>query len=161
MRPEYVHSDFEGELFFFVISWRKPLSDVLRLCFVTVVFPWYLYLHNWSGTRKKKGNYGFPVCGSSNVHARPLFGLQTAVVYLKLPQDLYYMSAYSKGSGETALMRRLARAFAGRQCDKYPFLICWLKLGFDIFVLIARHFRKVEHMVMPLYFTPLLHSILS
>ena len=28
------------------------------------------------------------------------------------------MSANSEGSGETALMRSLARAFAGRQCDK-------------------------------------------
>ena len=32
-----------------------------------------------------------------------------------------YMSANSKGSGETALMRRLARAFAGHLFDKYPF----------------------------------------
>ena len=28
------------------------------------------------------------------------------------------MSANSKGSGETARMRSLARAFAGRLCDK-------------------------------------------
>ena len=53
----------------------------------------------------------------------PQFGLQTCVVVF-LPEDsqgLYYMSANSKGSGETALMRRLARAFAGRRCDKYTF----------------------------------------
>ena len=30
----------------------------------------------------------------------------------------YFMWANSDGSGETARMRRLARAFAGRQCDK-------------------------------------------
>ena len=31
------------------------------------------------------------------------------------------MSVNSKGSGETALT-------AGRLCDKYPFLMCWLKI---------------------------------
>ena len=31
--------------------------------------------------------------------------------------------ANNKGSGETALMRSLARAFAGRLSDKYPFLM--------------------------------------
>ena len=41
---------------------------------------------------------------------------------LKLPQCLYYMSANSKGSGETAHMCRLARAFPGRLYDKYLFL---------------------------------------
>ena len=30
------------------------------------------------------------------------------------------MSANSKGSGETVLMRSLTRDFAGRLCDKYP-----------------------------------------
>ena len=54
----------------------------------------------------------------------PLFGLQICVgFFLKLPQGLYNMSANSKGSDETALMRRLARAFAGRLCD-YPFPMC-------------------------------------
>ena len=56
----------------------------------------------------------------------PLFWLQMRFC-LKLPQVLYYMSANSKGSGETALMRRLARAFVGRLCDKYPFPMCWLE----------------------------------
>ena len=51
----------------------------------------------------KEGPNGFPVCGSSNAMHSPLLGL-----CLKLPQGLYYMSANSKGSGETALMRRLA-----------------------------------------------------
>ena len=31
----------------------------------------------------------------------------------------YFMCANSKGSGETARIRRLAWAFAGRLCDKY------------------------------------------
>ena len=36
----------------------------------------------------------------------PLFGLQVCDVCLTLPQGLSYMSANSKGSGETALVRR-------------------------------------------------------
>ena len=36
--------------------------------------------------------------------------------------------ANSEGSGETARMRRLARAFAGRLCDKYHNLLSWLIL---------------------------------
>ena len=44
---------------------------------------------------------------------------------LKLPQGLYYMSADSKGSRETAFIRRLTGAFAGHICDKYPFVVCW------------------------------------
>ena len=47
-------------------------------------------------------------------------------VFFFLYEAIYYMSANSKGSGETALMRRLAWAFSGRLGDKYPFLICWL-----------------------------------
>ena len=37
------------------------------------------------------------------------------------------MCANSEGSGETARMRRLAWAFAGRLCDKYHNLMSWLK----------------------------------
>ena len=36
------------------------------------------------------------------------------------------MYANSEGSGETARMRRLAWAFAGRICDKYQNLMDWL-----------------------------------
>ena len=38
------------------------------------------------------------------------------------------MSANSEGSGETVRMRRLARGFAGRLCDKYHNLMSWLKI---------------------------------
>ena len=41
----------------------------------------------------------------------------------------YFMCANSEGSGETARMRRLAFAFAGRLCDKYHNLMS--KLNFD------------------------------
>ena len=36
------------------------------------------------------------------------------------------MWANSEGSGETARMRRLAWAFAGRLCDKFHNLVSWL-----------------------------------
>ena len=39
----------------------------------------------------------------------------------------YFMCANSEGSGETARMRRLAWAFAGRLCNKYHNLMSWLK----------------------------------
>ena len=38
----------------------------------------------------------------------------------------YFMCKNSGGSGETERMRRLARAFAGRLCDKYHNLMSWL-----------------------------------
>ena len=38
----------------------------------------------------------------------------------------YFMCANSEGSGETARMRRIAWAFAGRLCDKYHNLMSWL-----------------------------------
>ena len=38
----------------------------------------------------------------------------------------YFMWATSEGSGETARMRRLAWAFAGRLFDKYHNLMGWL-----------------------------------
>ena len=40
-------------------------------------------------------------------------------------------SANSIGSGET---RSLAWAFAGHLCDKYLFLMCWLKYVINIIV---------------------------
>ena len=41
-------------------------------------------------------------------------------------RGLYYMSANNKLSGQIEVMSRLPWAFAGRLCDKYPFLMCWL-----------------------------------
>ena len=59
---------------------------------------------------------GLQMCMSS-----PLFGLQTCFFHPEASSGLYYMSANSKGSGETVLMCRLTRAFAGCICDKYTF----------------------------------------
>ena len=55
------------------------------------------------------GPNGFLVCGSSNAHEQyPIWATDMHFFCLKLPQGLYYMSVNSKGSGETALMSRLA-----------------------------------------------------
>ena len=42
---------------------------------------------------------------------------------LLLHLHLYFVNASSKGSGESAYLRRLARAFAAGQCDNYYFLV--------------------------------------
>ena len=68
---------------------------------------------------RKKDIMVFRFGGSSNAHA------QTPLLATDSPGP-YYMSANSKGSGETALMRRLAWVCAGRLCDQYHFLMCWL-----------------------------------
>ena len=51
----------------------------------------------------------------------------------------YFMCAKSEGSGETARMRRLAWAFAGRLCDKYQ---NWLKYCYDSKVTVSHKHRK-------------------
>ena len=43
----------------------------------------------------------------------------------------YFMCANSEGSDETAQMRRLAWALAGRLCDKYHNLMSWLKSDYS------------------------------
>ena len=73
----------------------------------------------------KKGPYGFPDCRFSNAHEHSPFSDTDMLGCLRLPEGLYYLSANGKGSGETALMSRLARAFASRLCDTYPFLMCF------------------------------------
>ena len=70
-----------------------------------------------------KVHYGFPVCDPSNAQV-PSNIFATDMHFL--PQGLYYMSINSKGSGDTALMRRLTRVLAGHLCDKYPFPTYWL-----------------------------------
>ena len=44
----------------------------------------------------------------------------------------YLMCVNSEGSGESARMRRLAWAIAGRLCDKYHNLMSWLNFPFFI-----------------------------
>ena len=51
----------------------------------------------------------------------------------------YFMCANSEGSGETARMRRLAWAFAGRHCDKYQNVMSRL---IYVFVLLFFRFKS-------------------
>ena len=63
---------------------------------------------------------------SSNGHAQPSSGARCLIfgqTFYLLP---YFVCANSEGSGETAWISRLAQAFAGRLCDKYPLLMSWV-----------------------------------
>ena len=52
-------------------------------------------------------------------HARPFRGARDLAFCLKVPLDSLLVWASSRGSGETARMRRLAWTFAARIDDKY------------------------------------------
>ena len=58
----------------------------------------------------------------TRMHSHPV-GLD---VWFLVGHFVYFMCANSEGSGESARMRRLAWAFAGRLCDKYHNLVSWL-----------------------------------
>ena len=61
----------------------------------------------------KEGTYGFPIFGSSNVHLQSRTGAADMRILSEAASRYYmYMSANSKDSGKTALMRSLASAFA-------------------------------------------------
>ena len=55
-----------------------------------------------------------------------VWGGQISYFWSTLRPLSYFMCANSEGSGETARMRRLAWAFAGRLCYKYHNLMSWL-----------------------------------
>ena len=78
--------------------------------------------HSWDC-----GTFRPPYTHSSNAHAQPSSGARSLIFGRTLRLLPYFMCANSKGSGETARMRRLAWAFAGRLCDKYHNLMSWLK----------------------------------
>ena len=68
------------------------------------------------------------------VHAQPFRGARDLAFCLKVPLDSLLVWASSKGSGETARMRRLAWTFAVRIGDKYQIRltrsISWLQQYF-------------------------------
>ena len=64
---------------------------------------------------------------SSNAHAQPSSGARCLIFGWTLRPLSYFMCVNSEGSGETALICRLACAFPGRLCDKYHNLMSWLK----------------------------------
>ena len=86
---------------------------------------------NWQTTKWvvswDHGTFRLPLTHSSNAHAQPSSGARCLIFCWTLRLLPYLMYANSDGSGETARMRRLAWAFAGRLCDKYHNLMSWLK----------------------------------
>ena len=61
-------------------------------------------------------------------HVKPSSGIRCLIFGWSLRLLSYFTCANSEGSGETAHMRRLAWAFAGRLCDKYHNLMSWRHL---------------------------------
>ena len=59
-------------------------------------------------------------------HAQPSSGTRCLIFGRTIRLLPYFVCANSEGSGETARVRRLAWAFAGRLCDKSHNLIGWL-----------------------------------
>ena len=72
------------------------------------------------------GTFRPPSTHSSNAHAQPSSVARCLNIGRTLRLFPYFMCANSEGSGETARLRRLAWAFAGRLCDKYHNLMTWL-----------------------------------
>ena len=68
--------------------------------------------------------FSSPVTQSSNAHAQPSSGARCLIFGGTLRLLPYFMCVNSEGSGETAQMRRLARAFAGPLCGH----MSWLNL---------------------------------
>ena len=94
------------------------------------------YFPLWKAIQEKEGRLNHSVFktkwapssefGSSSIpswqiltaHAQPFRGARDLAFCLKVPLDSILVWASSGGSGETARMRRLARTFAARICDK-------------------------------------------
>ena len=96
------------------VIWLKYMF----LCFYTVSASLKLTVYKsakisdiWAIIWKKKEPYGFSVCSSSNVHAESPMGATDMHFLPEASSSPYCMSVDSKGSGETALMCRLAWSF--------------------------------------------------
>ena len=94
----------------------------------------YIFMESW---KKKKVSYNYhpiptiwapssesvsssiPSWQISTAHAQPFRGARDLAFYLKVPLDSLLVWASSKGSGDTARMRRLAWTFAAHIGDKY------------------------------------------
>ena len=96
--------------------WVKTWKGILRRIYAT----------SWD-----YGTFRPPKTHSSNAHAQPSSGATCLMFGRTLRLLSYFMCANSEGSGETARIRRLARAFDGCLCDKYHYLMRWLVLKFS------------------------------
>ena len=73
---------------------------------------YYFYKDIWACTRNKRP-YEFSLCGTSNAHEQSPIWVAAMRFLPEASSVSLLKSANSKGSGETALMHRLAWAFAG------------------------------------------------
>ena len=64
-------------------------------------------------------SWSIPSCQISTAHAQPFRGARDLGFCLNVPLDLLLVWASTEGSGETALMRRLAWTIPARIGDKY------------------------------------------
>ena len=81
-------------------------------------------------------------------HAQPLNRDRDVALCLKLSLVPNFVCAYSKCSWETVQMYRLAWAYAGHLCDKYPFylnIICINLFELDLFKLSIQITSNVCH----------------
>ena len=74
--------------------------------------------HNWAPSSEFVSS-SIPSWQTLTAHAQPFRGARDLAFCLKVPLDSLLVWASSGGSGETALMRRLAWTFAARIGDKY------------------------------------------
>ena len=104
------------------ISWYsgsvKQKKEMSKPRWSLMIFIWAI---SWD-----YGTFRPPQTHSSNAHAQPSSGARCLIFGRTLHLLPYFMCANSEDSGETARMRRLAWAFAGRLCDKYHNLMSWL-----------------------------------
>ena len=112
--------------------------SVVKILFWFWASPDRTWFKQYLNRHTRKAILWFPVCGSSDAHAHSPIWATDMRYFLKLPQALCYMSANSKGSGETALMRLVISTFfsyAG------PFIQCLSRAprgsvrGFLVFLL--------------------------
>ena len=99
------------------VECHGKMETLLFLCYMNII---------WWASSWDYGTFCPPYTHSSNTHAQPSSGARCLMFGLTLRLLLYFMCANSEHSGETAQMHRLAWALAGRLCDKYHNLICWL-----------------------------------
>ena len=78
------------------------------------------------GNTRPYQQHNIPCLHSSKVQAQ-IYNEARCLIYGRtLLLLLYFISASSEGSSETARMNRLVWAYAGRLCGKYHNLMDWL-----------------------------------
>ena len=80
-----------------------------------------------------------------NAHAHLSSGATGLKFGLSLPLLPYFVCARSEGSDESAHMRRLVSAFAGRRWDKYQHFLCWHICWYLKYLFLRANHQDVSH----------------